>query len=72
MSASKVKKKFGLVLLLDALGASHFIPEKIREFLSARSEINSIIKSLAKQPLVGGKIAPNIFTFGDTIIVTIE
>ncbi len=73
MTAKKRKRKYGVVVLLDALGASEYSDEKINEFLSARVEINSIVSSLAKDLTGGVKFAsPNIFTFGDTIIITIE
>ena len=73
MTAKKLKRKYGVVVLLDALGASEYSDEKIKEFLSARAEINSIINNLAKELTVEAKFpSPNIFTFGDTIIITIK
>jgi hypothetical protein len=73
-----MKKKHGIVILLDALGASAYSEEKIKHFLAARAQINSGIKHLcSKESLkVVGEIgkfhAPIIFTFGDTVVITIE
>lgn len=73
-----MKKKHGIVILLDALGASSYSEMKIKQFLSARSEINSTIKRLSsKQNLkvlgpIGKFHTPVIFTFGDTVVITIE
>lgn len=57
--------------MLDALGASEFSETQIKEFLSARSEINEIIKNLSTELKGMGKFhTPNIYTFGDTIVIT--
>ncbi len=73
MENTKLKRKYGLVILLDALGASGYTDDQIKTFLSARSEINSIIKSLATRiPGSENFQSPSIFTFADTIIITIQ
>jgi hypothetical protein len=73
MAGKIVKRKYGAVILLDALGASRYTEEQIKKFLSARSEINSIVKSLATELSGKGRFhSPSIFTFGDTIIITIQ
>ena len=73
MTAKKLKRKYCAVVLLDAFGASKYSDKKIKVFLSARAEINSIISSLSKKfPKEIRFNSPNIFTFGDTIIITIE
>jgi hypothetical protein len=73
MASKKLKRKYGAVIILDALGASHYTDGQIKEFLSARIEINAIIRNLAKKLTGKGVFAsPSIFTFGDTIIITIE
>lgn len=73
MASKKLKRKYGAVIILDALGASHYSDEQIKEFLSARTEINTIIGNLANKLTGKGVFAsPSIFTFGDTIILTIE
>ncbi|HSY43243.1 MAG TPA: hypothetical protein VK811_04990, partial [Candidatus Acidoferrum sp.] len=78
MNSTKLHRKYGIVILLDALGASEYSDEKIKEFLKARTEIHEIIKSLAasSKKVFGSEFKkacpPSIFTFGDTIIITIE
>lgn len=73
MARRTPKAKFGLVLLLDALGAATYTPDQILQFLSARSEVNSAIRQLAKRLPPKVEIAsPVIFTFGDTLLITIE
>jgi hypothetical protein len=78
MPPRTLKKKYGFVILLDALGASTYSEAKIKEFLSARHEINQIIKALTNKKTLkmlgdtGNFRSPNIFTFGDTVIITIE
>lgn len=72
MTTSSPKEKFGLVILLDALGASAFTSDQIKTFLSTRSEVNSIVKGLARQIPKEVKLGnPVIFTFGDTLVITI-
>ena len=76
MTAKKPKRKYGVVILLDALGASRYTEEQIKQFLSSRSEINSIIKNLStKIPMKSGDSPlspPTIYTFGDTLIITVQ
>jgi hypothetical protein len=75
-----LKKKYGIVILLDALGSSDFNEIKIKQFLAARHEINEIIIGLTSKNAMTpfrnldiGKISsPTIFTFGDTVVVTLE
>ena len=68
------RKKSGVVILLDALGASGFSDAQIRDFLAARSTVNSMLSELATfKPSKTPKLCePKIFTFGDTIAITIE
>ena len=73
MATNDLRKKFGAVLVIDALGASNYTEVQIKKFLSARAKINEIVKELAKKVHASGNLPPpSIFTFGDTIIVTIE
>jgi hypothetical protein len=67
------RKKQGIVILLDALGASAYEEEKIKNFLSARDEIIKIVGEFAKK-FSPKKIFtdPNIYTFGDTIVITVQ
>ena len=73
-----MKKKHGIVILLDALGASSYSEDKIKHFLTARTQVNSGIKNLcSKESLkvlgpIGKFHTPIIFTFGDTVVITIE
>src|SRR6266516_1160988 len=76
MSNRALKEKFGIVILLDALGAANFSTQQIKTFLSARAEVNSIVRSLAKtlpKQIPNGfkRGTPVIFTFGDTLVTTI-
>ncbi|MBT7350661.1 hypothetical protein HN803_07830 [candidate division WWE3 bacterium] len=70
----KYKKKHGIVILLDALGASEYSEHQIEKFLSARAEINDYVTALANREVknIGKFYPPVIFTFGDTVIITIE
>jgi len=82
----ELKKKYGIVIILDALGASSYNDEEIKSFLSTRSEVNQIIRDLEinesiKELYTSLKLSlpndglmnkPEIFTFGDTVILTIE
>ena len=71
-SKGPLRKKYGAVVLLDALGAATFSELKIRQFLSARGEIHSFVHNFASD-FGGGRKGPlRIFTFGDTIILTLE
>lgn len=78
MARSNLKKKYGIVILLDALGASEYNEKQIKEFLSARNDINTTIKALSSQKAtksfgeIGNFHMPDIFTFGDTVVITIE
>lgn len=75
MAKGKIKRKFGIVAVLDALGASKYSEQKIQEFLSARTEINSTLSVLASSLNEKGTSTmppPRIFTFGDTLVITIE
>jgi len=75
---SDLKSNFGLVVLLDALGASNFGDDEIRKFLELRAEVNRIVEGTAKHTPEDmtwgtGKLnAPKIFTFGDTVIMAFE
>jgi hypothetical protein len=73
MKSNGLRKKTGIVILLDALGASEYSEEKIRKFLAARTEINGIVADFAKRfPREVLFSDPAIYTFGDTIIVTVQ
>lgn len=74
MSYTNHKKKYGIVILLDALGAATYSENQIKDFLSSRADINGLVSSLSSQfPKNKGKFYPPvIFTFGDTVIITIE
>jgi hypothetical protein len=71
------RKKYGIVILLDALGASTFTESQIRQFLSARYDINDFIKDFPGFIKRGGIKhigtfpPPAVFTFGDTVIITV-
>lgn len=70
MGTNEPKRRHGIVAILDALGASTFSEDKIKTFLSARSELNEIIKKQAKALKKIGTIkTPTTYTFGDTLIV---
>jgi hypothetical protein len=81
-STSKLRRKYGVVALFDALGSRNYTDAQIKKFLAARSQINETVTDLAKQlpdlfPTerqreIKGMCLPTIFTFGDTIVVTIE
>jgi hypothetical protein len=74
MTKNGLKKNFGIVTIVDALGASSFSDKQIRYFLASRDEI--ITRFQEKSDLGAGGIlklkTPNIFTFGDTVIITIQ
>jgi len=68
-----LKKEYGIVYILDALGASAYSDEKIEQFLNARKDINQVLEMMAK-PIVSKKKKTNLvstYTFGDTLIVVI-
>ena len=68
--SSSVENKYGLVVILDALGASSFSESKIQEFLSARSRLIEILNEQASSDILRDFQAPSTFTFGDTIIIS--
>jgi hypothetical protein len=73
MTSKSLKKRYGIVVLLDALGASSYSDDKIKKFLSARTKLNEILANQAKVlGNLGEMKMPNTYTFGDTLIVTIE
>lgn len=65
-------KGYGIVYILDALGASFYSDEKIEQFLNARKDINKILSKQAKH-LDSNDKKSNVstYTFGDTLIVVI-
>jgi len=77
MSKNNLRKKYGIVILLDALGAASYSDKKIKSFLSARNEINKATTQLCSKEMtkslgdIGVFHVPEIFTFGDTVIITI-
>jgi len=73
MTSKSLKKRYGIVVLLDALGASSYSDDKIKKFLSVRTILNEILADEAKAlGKLGEMKMPNTYTFGDTLIVTIE
>ena len=71
--AKGLRRKYGVVAVLDALGAANYSDAQIRRFLSVRTDVNSTITYLAQDiPKGGPPFQPRIFTFGDTIIITLE
>lgn len=73
MPQKKIPKKRGIVILLDALGASGYSDNKIRRFLAARTKLNDAMIQTAE--LVGDIFDLSetmTFTFGDTLIVAFE
>ena len=73
MTKKLLKKQYGIVMLLDALGASTYSDNKIRKFLAARAELNNILSHQAKQLNNTYKTnMPTTHTFGDTLIVAAE
>jgi len=68
-----IRKRHGIVVILDALGASSYSDEKIKRFLAARSFLNEVLANLSKQLNNISKLKkPNTYTFGDTLIVVQE
>lgn len=75
MEMKKPVVKYGVVAILDALGASNYSEEQIQTFLNSRIEIIKIVQEKAKRfaSLENSSFhTPNIFMFGDSIIVTLE
>jgi hypothetical protein len=77
MVGAPLRRKYGVVILLDALGTATFNESQIRQFLSARSDINAFAKDFPAFIKRGGVKnigtfpAPVVFTFGDTVIITV-
>jgi len=77
MARKSPRKKYGIVILLDALGASTFTESQIRQFLAARAYINDFVKDFpgfikrAGVKDIGTFPPPAVFTFGDTVIITV-
>ena len=67
--SSSVENKYGLIVILDALGASSFSDAKIQEFLSARTRLIELINKQASSAFSGDLEVPSTFTFGDTIVI---
>lgn len=75
MDNEKFAPKFGIVAILDALGASNYSVEKINSYLRSRAEIiNEAINKRGSKlvELDSAFTIPNVYMFGDTIIVTLE
>jgi hypothetical protein len=73
MATKKLKRRHGIVVILDALGASAYSDEKIEIFLSARSKLNKILNEQASDMYdLSGLETPTTYTFGDTLIVVQE
>jgi hypothetical protein len=75
MSKENITPKFGIVAILDALGASDFPEEKINAFLKSRAEIiNAAIKERGEKltSIEPEFRTPSVYMFGDSVIVTLE
>jgi hypothetical protein len=69
----KLRRKYGIVAVLDALGAGSYSAAQIKQFLSARADVNDTVRNFARKLPAGRSFCrPTIFTFGDTIIITAE
>lgn len=72
----ELKKKYGIVVLLDALGAKDYSEKKIKEFLNTRNRITNALATRA--PMIKGTlgeeftVAPVSYTFGDTVVIVSE
>lgn len=63
------KVKYGIVCILDLLGAKNFDIQNAEEFLDNRDEIiNTATENVQKEELAPLNIALEKFTFGDTIL----
>jgi len=69
-----MEKKYGVVAILDALGASEFDDQKIQEFLSMRKELCELIAGQGQEltQLAETDVSATTFTFGDTAIILVE
>lgn len=71
-----LRKKYGIVILMDALGARQYSDDTIKKFLLARSRLNAIltnqVNSLKSLRLTASTPKPITFTFGDTLIIVCE
>ena len=67
----EIETKFGIVAMVDALGAKNFTIEDSRNFIKHRDDLIEFIKGLSKKFLKGAIDIPDldIATFGDTIII---
>ena len=73
MAQKPLRRRHGLVVILDALGASSYSTQKIKKFLSVRKNLNQILSNQAKKIAKFSRIKmPNTYTFGDTLIIVIE
>ncbi|MBU8934762.1 MAG: hypothetical protein KOO62_12260 [candidate division Zixibacteria bacterium] len=77
-----LKRKYGLVILLDALGASTYSDDRIKKFLKTRATLTkSLIRQANEIQSIEAEVAesdfttmnePNTYTFGDTLMVVLE
>lgn len=71
-----LRKKYGIVILMDALGARQYSEKKIKEFLLARSKLNAMLTHQANSLRHSNRAIqppkPVTFTFGDTLVVVCE
>ncbi|MBA3023421.1 MAG: hypothetical protein FP821_05930 [Sideroxydans sp.] len=71
-----LRKKYGIVILMDALGARQYSEDKIKRFLQARSRLNSMLAHQASSLKSANRAIPPpkpvTFTFGDTLVVVCE
>lgn len=67
------KPKYGIVCLVDALGAKNFSEKEVIEFLKSREVIHQALKDKITQQIeVRGIKDPKLAFFNDTIIIAIE
>lgn len=71
-----LRKKYGIVILMDALGARQYSEDKIKKFLLARSKLNSILAHQADSLRSINRAIPPpkpiTYTFGDTLVIVCE
>jgi hypothetical protein len=61
---------YGVVAILDALGAAAYSREEANEFLKAREEVKAALVKTASEGLRIEKEDLTVFTFNDSIILT--
>jgi len=72
MALSRIEdNQYGIIFILDALGASTYSNEKIKHFLFSRKLINDYIMRSNKEGQSFLENEVETYTFGDTVIVAI-